>query len=97
MNMVMFIAIYGAIGTLFTFYLINTGVNIFICRPREKFWNRFIEGTCYNFIALMKAISLFNVISDVYILVLPIPSIWRLQVVPKKKIGISVVVAAGVL
>lgn len=95
--MVMFIAIYAAIGTLFTFYLINTGFNIFVCRPREKFWNVFVVGSCYNISASMKAISLFNVISDVYILVLPIPSIWRLQVIPKKKVGMLVVLAAGVL
>lgn len=95
--MFMFIATYGTIGTHFTFYLIVTGLNIFICPPRERFWNVFREGSCYNWGALMKATSLFNVISDINILVLPIPSIWKLQVVPKKKIGISVVFAAGVL
>ena len=97
MNMGMFVSIYGAIGILFAFYLIITGFNIFICHPREKFWNIFVEGSCYNINATMKATALFNVLSDILILVLPIPSIVRLQVVARKKIGICIVLASGVL
>lgn len=93
----LFIAIYAAIGILFSFYLIITAFNIFICRPREKFWNLFVDGSCYDINATMKATALFNVISDIFILVLPIPSIWRLQVVARKKIGICIVLASGVL
>lgn len=97
MNMGMFIAIYATIGILFMFYLIHTAFNIFICRPREKFWNVFAEGSCYDINASMKAIALFNVISDVCILVLPIPSIWKLQTAFKKKIRILVGLGAGVM
>lgn len=97
MNMGLFVSIYAAIGILFAFYLIITGFNIFICHPRQKFWDVFVEGTCFDINATMKATALFNVISDIFILVLPIPSIVRLQVVARKKIGIFLVLASGVL
>ena len=97
MNMGMFIAIYAAIGTLFTFYLILTAFYIFMCHPRKKFWTVWVRGSCYNIDASLKAPALFNVFSNIYILLLPIPSIRKLQVVTKRKIGILVVLAAGVL
>lgn len=96
-NMGMFIAIYAVIGALFTFYLVITAFAIFICHPREKVWNVFKPGSCYDIAALLKAVALFNVISDICILVLPIRSIWKLQVTPRKKIRIFVVLAVGVL
>ena len=97
MNMCMFIAVYATIGILFTFYFIYAALNIFICRPRERFWNVFVEGSCYDINASMKAIAFFNVISNVCILMLPIPSIWKLQVTFKKKIPISIYLVAGVM
>lgn len=97
MNMRMFISTYVVVRIFFTFYLIITFFNIFSCRPIEKFWNLFISGSCYDINTLLKTMALFNIISDVVILILPISSIWNLQVSSKQKIGIWIVFGTGVL
>ena len=97
-NMRMFIAVYTVIAAIFIFYVVDTGFNIFICRPREKYWNRLMTtGSCFNLDASMQATGLFNVISDFAILVLPIPSILKLQLPLKRRLGILAVFATGVL
>lgn len=94
----MFIAVYAVIVAIFIFYLVDMAFNIFICRPREKYWNRLMtKGSCFNLDASMQATGLFNVVSDFAILVLPIPSILKLQVPLRKKLGILAVFATGVL
>lgn len=97
-NMGMFIAVHSVIVAIFIFYFVDTFFNIFICRPREKYWNRLMTtGSCYNLDASMQATGLFNVLSDFAILVLPIHSIWKLQVPLRRKLGILAVFATGTL
>lgn len=95
----MFIAVHIVIAAILIFYLIMTAFNIFLCRPREKFWDPLLTttGSCYNFDASMQATGLFNIISDFAILLLPIWPIWKLQVPLKKKLKILAVFATGVL
>lgn len=71
---------------------------VFICNPREKAWNQLIKhGHCFDFTALFKSTGVFNVISDFAILILPIRSVWKLQLPLKKKIGICAIFATGFL
>lgn len=94
----MFIAIHTVIVVMFIYYLIDAAFNIFVCRPREKYWSPLMStGSCYNLDAMMQASGLFNVISDFAILMLPVRSIWKLQVPQRRKLGIFVVFATGVL
>lgn len=39
--------------------------------------------------------GIFNVVSDLYVLILPIPAVWKLQLPWRKKIGICIVFATG--
>lgn len=96
-NMRMFIAVWAVIVTMFTFYLIDVAFNIFICRPRDRYWNRFKPGSCYSLELSMVATGLFNVISDFCILLLPLPSIWKLQMKMKRKAWIFAVFATGMM
>lgn len=96
-NMRMFIAVWTVIATMFVFYLIDLAFNIFICRPRDKYWNLLKPGSCYSMVILMQATALFNVISDFFILLLPIPTIWKLQIDLKRKLLIFAVFATGMM
>ncbi|KAF2832848.1 hypothetical protein CC86DRAFT_399514 [Ophiobolus disseminans] len=81
-----------------TFYIATTFVTIFLCRPRELIWNKFLqEGQCINQEAPIMFTALFNIISDIAILILPIKTIWGLQIPTRKKIGISLLFATGSL
>ncbi|KAE8373466.1 hypothetical protein BDV26DRAFT_67304 [Aspergillus bertholletiae] len=80
----------------FLFYFADTILKIFECTPRSKIWDEHVPGHCININGPILAASIFNVISDFLILLLPIICVWRLQMTPKKKICTSAVFVAGV-
>lgn len=72
--------------------------NIFQCNPRQEIWNKLeTTGYCYNTNAIDKASGVFNVITDFAILILPMYSIWKLQMSLRNKILITCVFAIGFL
>lgn len=93
----MWVATYLVIVTNFLFYTILVFLNIFMCRPREKIWNPLITGSCYDWNATNLSAGIFNSISDFAILLLPVRSIWKLQIPLKKRLGISIVFATGIV
>ena len=72
-------------------------ITTFQCTPRAKIWNPTIPGTCLNYQAFLLVTGIFNVITDALLLVLPIVSIWNLQMSKKRKLGISAVFVVGSL
>lgn len=79
------------------FYLISTFFEIFACSPREKFWNRWIEGRCFNVDVIQITATSVNSLSDFIILFLPQAVIWRLQMSFQNKVRISAVFLTGFL
>uniref|UniRef100_A0A8H7N2Y7 Rhodopsin domain-containing protein n=2 Tax=Bionectria ochroleuca TaxID=29856 RepID=A0A8H7N2Y7_BIOOC len=67
-----------------------------ICQPFAYNWNKSIPGGhCGNFMAAYKYISIPNIVSDVAILLLPIPSLWSLNMSRWKKAGVFATFAVG--
>ncbi|EAW10210.1 uncharacterized protein ACLA_046760 [Aspergillus clavatus NRRL 1] len=78
------------------FYLPDTVVKVFECSPRSRIWDKRIEGRCLNINIPFIVTSAINVVSDFLILILPIVSVWHLQMRSSKKWGTSAIFAAGV-
>ncbi|KAH3207645.1 hypothetical protein KXW62_006364 [Aspergillus fumigatus] len=74
----------------------DTIVKIFECSPRAKIWDKTLKGHCININIPIIVTSSINVASDFLILVLPIVSVWRLQMRDSKKLGTSMIFAAGI-
>lgn len=92
----MFIAIQFTLWSIFLFYLILMFFTIFQCSPRENIWNKLATtGYCYNIDAIDKATGVINVITDFAILILPLSSIWKLQMTTKRKVLVLGVFAIG--
>lgn len=49
------------------------------CIPLRKVWEPWTEGTCINLFLTQLVVSIPNIITDIAILALPIPHVWRLQ------------------
>lgn len=64
-------------------------VIILQCLPVESNWNREMKARCINFPAALTAFAAVNVLTDVTILVLPIPLIWALQTTTARKIQLT--------
>ena len=60
-------------------------VNIFQCSPVEAAWNPSIPHKCVNLQAMLKVISVEDVLTDVLILCLPLPMVWQLKMSTKLK------------
>ncbi|KAF4621716.1 hypothetical protein G7Y89_g14487 [Cudoniella acicularis] len=97
-NMKMFMGICVVFWAHLTFYIVDTFFQIFSCNPREMAWNKLItDGHCFNLPATFVASGSVNVVSDFVLLILPIYSIWKLQITTKQKLQISGAFATGLL
>lgn len=70
---------------------------LFACRPIAASWDPLLAPTaqCANRAAIYIATALIGIITDVMLLVLPLPTIWRLQMPVKQKIGLTGMFAIG--
>lgn len=65
------------------------------CRPIERFWNPQVEGTCFNLVAFSYFTNISNLATDIWIFLLPIPLITRLQISGGRKLGLCGVFMIG--
>jgi hypothetical protein len=79
-------------------YTIATIVEALQCTPPSKIWDpTVLEGSCLNTRTVEVVSSSINVVSDFVILIAPQPIIWRLQLPLRKKIGVAMIFAVGLL
>ncbi|PVH98374.1 hypothetical protein DM02DRAFT_468466, partial [Periconia macrospinosa] len=79
------------------FYVTCTIVENFSCTPREKIWNKLVPGHCINNPALIVSSGILNLLSDVLIFVLPQKMIWGLKISRRKRVGVVIIFATGVV
>lgn len=84
-------------GTTTMFYFINTFFEIFACRPRQKFWNRLIDGHCFDVNIIQISVTCLNSCFDLIIPFLPQVVIWKLRMSFQNKLRISAVFLTGFL
>ena len=71
---------------------------IFSCQPIPYFWDRTIKGgKCINENNFSYGTSAANILTDIAVLVLPIPWLWRLQMKTEKKVAIAGIFLLGSL
>lgn len=68
-----------------------------ICRPMAVDWNAHIDGTCGDQIVSYLVLEVLGLLLDFTVLVVPLPTIWRLQITLASMIIISIVFSIGVL
>ena len=91
--------IYFGIVTTGIFYLFCVIFPIIVCSPRKGETRAMSQSStrCAQEKVLGYIIPVFNVISDHYLLFLPISVVWKLQMPTRKKIEVSAVFLTGVL
>ena len=70
-------------------------VSGFQCTPFSYIWDKTINGHCINTAALYRWSSLPNVIADVVLLILPLPTVWNLHAPRNVKVGLFAIFTAG--
>ena len=80
------------------FYSISAFLTIFACVPLEANWNPLIiDARCINNNVVAIIVCLFNIISDIVILMLPARAVWKLRIPVKRKLKIVLLFAIGLL
>ena len=83
------------IWTTYTF--INVCLCLLGCNPIQKAWEPMIPGECLDLIQIGIASGYINIVTDVMILVLPIPMVWQLHLRTKLKVAVTAVFLIGTL
>lgn len=68
-----------------------------ICSPIAKFWYHLLPGTCGNFDEFILATSIGNLVVDLTIILLPIPMVWWLQTLTRRKIELTITFTLGLV
>lgn len=79
------------------FYITNTFLKIYQCRPRARIWNKSIPGTCLNLGNVLTASGVFNTSTDLLLLIIPIRVSWNLNTSKKRKMGVVLLFTFGFL
>ena len=67
------------------------------CQPFSYNWNSNQEGNCDARLNLWVSVAAAHMIIEIIILSLPLPMVWKLQLPLRRKLGISVLFALGIL
>lgn len=88
------LGIYVLDGLLICYYISQLVVKIRICWPISAYWEG-DSSKCLDQAAVITADSIISLISDVVILVLPLPLTWSLQLPRKKKLRVAGMLGVG--
>jgi hypothetical protein len=66
-----------------------------VCRPIEAFWDSNVKGECLRLVDFTYFTNITNLITDIWIFLLPVPVIWHLQLQTKKKLLLSLIFSIG--
>ncbi|KAL2834322.1 hypothetical protein BDW59DRAFT_156264 [Aspergillus cavernicola] len=88
------IIIYISITVLLLYYIPALFIKIFFCKPISAYWN-IGSGTCIDQRNVIIADSAISIASDLWILILPVPMLWSLQMSRTKKLRVVGILGAG--
>ena len=82
-------------------FVIAWGIGITVtlglaCRPIEAFWDVAVKGDCLNLVHFTYFTNITNMITDVWIFLMPVPVIWHLQLQTKKKLLLCFIFSIGI-
>ncbi|MCJ1288013.1 hypothetical protein MMC26_007366 [Xylographa opegraphella] len=87
------LSITAAIVTITTVASLFTA--IFSCHPIQGFWDLEIPSTCIDPLKFYFAQAIPSIITDIILLILPLPVVWKLKVTRSQKWGLSAVFLLG--
>ncbi|TEY62246.1 hypothetical protein BOTCAL_0165g00060 [Botryotinia calthae] len=64
---------------------------------RARIWNKSLPGTCVDVSKLLNTSGLFNFTTDVLILLVPVKSVWNLQMKKKRKMSVVLIFTFGMI
>lgn len=93
------VAIYLGMIIICLFYLQSVIYTMVLCIPRRKeSWvSPHFISRCYQSEVMADVQGAFGLVSDLYIYILPLPILLRLQMSVKKKLGVTAIFLTGLM
>lgn len=90
-------ATYGIMGIQVLTLVVSTIITCTVCTPISYLWEPQLhpDGHCIDINAFWRWGSFPQIITDVLILILPLPILWKLHLSPKDKIGVILTFCTG--
>ena len=82
---------------VFGYLFSNLLTEIFGCMPISKAYQPETPGHCIDSIRVGLVYGAMNIASDLFIFVLPLPMVWRLQLTVYEKLGVSFIFMNGAM
>ncbi|KAF2006254.1 hypothetical protein P154DRAFT_255849 [Amniculicola lignicola CBS 123094] len=81
-------------------FIIAWGIGITVtlalaCRPIQAFWDSTVTGKCVDLLTFTYFTNISNLITDIWIFLMPVPVIWHLQLQTKKKLLLCLIFCMG--
>ncbi|KAK2604789.1 hypothetical protein N8I77_007689 [Diaporthe amygdali] len=70
--------------------------SVFQCIPVYHFWDRSIEGTCVDVDKFYRSVTPFNLVVDVALVIMPLPTVWRLKATNTRKWALTLLFGIGI-
>lgn len=67
------------------------------CTPISFFWNKNIEGTCIDVVMFYFSTAGISTLTDLWILIMPMPMVWGLNMPLRQRVSIMMLFALGVV
>ncbi|RYP53278.1 hypothetical protein DL768_001718 [Monosporascus sp. mg162] len=79
------------------FYLTAIILTNLACTPYRRNWEKTVPGTCMDIRLINLSTAIINLVVDIVILALPQKVIWDLQMSSRRRVGISLIFAIGIV
>ncbi|MCJ1466366.1 hypothetical protein MMC07_004985 [Pseudocyphellaria aurata] len=84
------------------FYIASMIGFIVMCGPKDgqsqlSYLKALAGPECTRATQLGNAVGVFNVVSDIYLILIPLPAVWSLQMPLRKKVGASAIFLTGLM
>lgn len=89
--------IYGGMAANIIFYVVQLFLSIFHCNPVAKNYMPELPGSCGAQTPLPYSSGIWGFISDIYIFILPLPRLWRLQMKTSRQVKLTLTFGVGLL
>lgn len=89
--------IHAGIGFVVVSYAAILLATIFECTPIQKSWYPATAGHCFTPKILPYTSGAVNVVTDIYVLILPVPALLHLKLGTSRKIRVMAIFGLGIL
>ncbi|KAF2650264.1 hypothetical protein K491DRAFT_609137 [Lophiostoma macrostomum CBS 122681] len=81
---------YIVAGTVVVHTTVTVFFTIFQCHPIHELWTEIVRNDCIDTQAFFEYTNLPNIVTDVVMLIIPLPEVWRLNTTRRMKLGVTI-------